>query len=72
MTTPTPPISSTTNSTPPFHCSFLTSSEESMAILNNTDNTASAANTPLYWTIFHTISAYNNCGYSLQRDSFAR
>jgi Trk-type K+ transport system membrane component len=43
-----------------------------MAILNNTDNTASAANTPLYWTIFHTISAYNNCGYSLQRDSFAR
>ena len=51
--------------------SFLTSSEESIAVLNDTTRTASAANTPLYWTVFHTISAYNNCGYSLQRDSFA-
>jgi len=50
---------------------FLTSTEDSMAVLSNTDNTAAAANTPFYWTLFHTISAYNNCGFSLQRDSFA-
>jgi len=50
----------------------LTSSDDSMAVLSDPDNnTAAAANTPGYWTLFHTISAYNNCGYSLQRDSFA-
>ncbi|GMH93497.1 hypothetical protein TrVE_jg508 [Triparma verrucosa] len=47
---------------------IVVNNEDAKRILN-LPATASGSS-PAYWTIFHVISAYNNCGYALMPNSF--
>jgi len=38
-------------------------------LMDLVDNSAAEGNV-FYWCLFHTVSAFNNVGYSLQPDSF--
>ena len=50
---------------------LITGSESNMKVLIDEKETAAAVDgSAVYWTAFHTVSAYNNCGFSLQKHSF--
>ncbi|GMH66299.1 hypothetical protein TL16_g04398 [Triparma laevis f. inornata] len=47
---------------------IVTTNEDAQRILSLP--TTASGSSPAYWTVFHVISAYNNCGYALMPNSF--